>query len=316
MVRQSNGVTQMHDLGRSHGAVFPEEHIGGSLGSKVDLHSAVLSCVDYERVAALGHSCAAAGHCVTGNIVACSGNSSDHLAADRNGTVSIVICNSGDSISIRAGSLAGRRNHVGRHSFIKQQECQFGIVNEYVTGASDGLNRVVTAQLPGINGVFCHPLQQNVLALDNTGRTPHRAGIAPTDIYIQHNTGHVTVDVVLAAGFAVGIIVTAAFTVSLVATGTVLRLGSGTQHHNIVLTIAGSVTLTVGPGMLTVPCSTFIPCRTDLITGIEGGNLTAAVLAVSIGVHRAGIVVAGNNLMIACHQFLQFDVQGTAGHGA
>ena len=313
---QSNGITQMYDLGRSHGAVFPEEHIGGSLGSKVDLHSAVLSCVDYERVATLGYSCAAAGHRVTGNIVACSGNSGDHLAADGNSTESIVICHSSDGICSRTGSLAGRRNHVGRHSFIKQQECQFGIVNEDVTGTGDGLNRVVTAQLPGINRVFCHPLQQNVLALDNALRTPHRAGIAPTDIDVQHDTGYVTVEVVLAAGFAVGIVEAAAFTVSLVAAGAILRLSSGTQHHNIIFALTGGITLTVGPGMLTVPGRTAVPCGTDLVTGIEGGDSAAAVLAVGVSIHFTGIAVTGDHLMVGHHQVLQLSVQGTAGNGA
>ena len=213
-----------------------------------------------------------------------------------------------------AGCLTGGSCHRIGDALTEQQECKFGIVHEYITGTGDGLNRVVTAQLPGIDGIFGHPLDQNIQALDNAGGTPHRAGVAPADIHIQHNAGNVAAQIQLAAGFAVGVIVAAALAVGLVATGAVFALSGGAQHHNIVLAIAGSVTLAVGPGVLTVPGSTRIPIGADGLTGIERGNgAGVTVFAVGVLEQISGCIIAGLIGLCASHQILQSLVQAAVG---
>ena len=208
--------------------------------------------------------------------------------------------------------LAGRSDHIGGHCSLEQLEGQLGIVNEDITGAGDGLNGVVTAQLPGIDRVSCHPVQEDSLALNNTGRTPHVAGVAPTDIDIQHDTGNITTQVVSTVALAVGIVVASALAVSRVAAATVFRLSRGAQHHDIILAVAGIIALAVGPGMLTVPGVAAVPAGANGVTGIERRDLIGSfctTLAVSVLEQISGSLIAGLIGLIGLHQILQLQIQ-------
>ncbi len=200
---------------------------------------------------------------------------------------------------------------VCRNNCTEELEDQLGIVNKDVTGTGDGLDSIITAQLPGVHRVFFHPLQKDVLTLHDTFRAPHTAGIAPTDVDIQHDTGNVAVQVVLAVGDIVGIVEAAALAVSLVAAATVLRGCRGAEHHDVVFGI--TFALGIGPGMLSVPGT--VPGGTNLRTGVEGGNLTAAVLAVGVHAQILDITIAGNIGLLTGHKALQCLVQRAAGHG-
>ena len=149
-------------------------------------------------------------------------------------------------------SFAGRRLHISRNLLAKENESQFGIVNEYVTGACDGLNRVVTAKLPGVNGVCFYPFKQNVNAFHYAGSAPSIRGVAPTNVNVQEDTGYVTAKVVLAAGFLVGIVIAATFTVGGVAAGRVFAGRGGANHHDVIF-ITAAKSLTVGPCVFFVP---------------------------------------------------------------
>ena len=212
-------------------------------------------------------------------------------------------------------SLSGGSIHFG-NILTKEQEGQFGIVNENITGTGDGLDRVITAQFPSINGVFFHPPQQDIQAFDNAVATPHGAGITPTDIDIQHNTGNVAMQVMLATGFGVGIVERGTFAISLVSAGRI-HLGRGrTEHHDIVFTLTRSITLTIGPSVFTVPGIAGVPVRTKGLAGIEARNRLAiltAVLTVGVLILISGFVIAGDVAMIALHQILQGFVQSAAG---
>ena len=201
--------------------------------------------------------------------------------------------------------LSGRGGHIVGDLGAKQQESQLGIVNEDITGTGDGLNRVVAAQLPGINGVFFHPLEQNVQALDDTIRTPHSfqstvcvgAVAAPADVDVECDTGHIAVQIMLAVALGIWIVEAGTLTVSLVATAAVHGGGGGTEHHDVRFADGFTVSgiLTVGPGVLTVPSGAFVPGGTKGVAGIEAGNSLGitAVLTVSVLIPISGISVLG-----------------------
>ena len=233
------------------------------------------------------------------------------------------------------GCNAGGSGHGGGDLRAEEQKCQLGIVNEHIAGAGDGLDRVITTQLPGVDGVFLDPVQQNIQALDNTVFTPHSlqsavcidAVAAPANINVQNDTCHVAAQVIKTIGFGVGMIETDAFAVCLIAAGAVLGGRGRTEHHKISLAdgLVAAVILTVGPGMLAVPGSA-IPSGTDINTGIEGGNRLAvdtAVLAVGILIPGSGLIIlaliAAAVCMIFGHQLIQRDIQirtGGVGSGS
>ena len=145
-------------------------------------------------------------------LLACSGTGS------RNSRTRHIIVLAVDSIL----RLSGGSGHGVGDIFVEEKECILGVVDEDIAGAGDGLNRVVAAQLPGVNGIVLHPLQKNFLAFDDAVGTPHSLGVAPTDIDIEHDTGHIAAHIILVAGLGVGVIVAAGFAVSLVAAASVL----------------------------------------------------------------------------------------------
>ena len=213
---------------------------------------------------------------------------------------------------VAAGSPAiGGRGNARRNSLTKQQEGQFGVVYVDIAGSGDGLDRVVTAQLPGVNRVLFHPLEQNVLTFHNTGRTPHKLGIAPAGVNVEHDAGHVAAQVIISTARTVRIIIAAALTVGRVAAAGVFGGSCGTQHHDIILSITAA--LTVGPGVLTVPGRTASPLGANGDAGIKRGNGAAAVLTVGILIHSLGIVITGHNGLLFGHQRLQRSVQSAVG---
>ena len=224
--------------------------------------------------------------------------------------------NRGISMGMSTGSIAaGGADQIGRDLRAKEQEGKLRIVNEHITGAGDGLNRVVTAHFPSINRVFLHPLQQNVQAFNHALAAPHGDSIAPANIDIEQNTGHITTQVIGIIRLAVGMIECTAFAISLVATGAIFSGRSGSQHHNVVFAVFGGVTLAVGPGVLPVPCSARIPGGANGLTGIEGrnGRGIATVLAVGVLEQIPRGIVRSLVSMVALHQALQRSIQGAAG---
>ena len=212
-------------------------------------------------------------------------------------------------VALVAG-FTGGSCHICGDFCAEENERKFGVVNKNVTGAGDGLDRVVTTKLPSINGVSFHPFKQNFKAFHYTGGAPSIGGVAPTNVNIKEDTCYVTAQVILAAGFHIGIVVAAALSVSFVATRTVFACRSGAEHHKIVFVIAAK-TLTVGPGVLTVPSATAIPRGADRLAGIERGDLTAVVLAVGIYEQVSCCIITGDIAMVACHQLFQFTIQLT-----
>ena len=102
----------------------------------------------------------------------------------------------------RIGSFARGGCHIGGDLRAKEQKCKLGVVNKNVTGACDGLNRVIATKLPGINGIFFHPFKQNVKTLHNAGRAPSgiltvAVYVAPANVDVQEDTGYVAAYVVL-----------------------------------------------------------------------------------------------------------------------
>ena len=296
---------------------------GGVLGGEIDADGAVGSGLDPEGVAVAGHSGAAADDGVAGDLITGGGSGNDGGAGQVDGTVGGVAGLGGDGVAFGAGiaavtaagaatavgGFAGGGGHVGGNFPVIQQEGQLRVVNEDVTGAGDGFHGVVAAQLPGVDGVGDDPLQQNIQTFHDTARTPH-GGLGPADMLVEHDAGNVAPEVVLAAGFGIGIVVAAAFAVGLIAAGTVLGRAGGAQHHDVVFTVTGA--LAVGPGMLPVPGGAGVPAGADGQTGIEGrdglGHL-GAVFTVGVLVQKTGLAVIGDMGMVLLHQGLQGLIQ-------
>ena len=161
----------------------------------------------------------------------------------------------------RAAVCNARRSvHSRRCRFSKQEPCKFGIVNEYVSRARDGLYGVVSAHFPRVNGVFLHPFQKDVHAFHNAAFAPHIARVAPTRIDVQNDSCTVAAKV---CALAVRIVVAAAFTVCRVPAGAVFALGGGANHHNVVF-VAPAQPLAVRPSMLFIPSRVLVfPGRPD-----------------------------------------------------
>ena len=286
-------------------------HLGS--GGKIDLNGAVAGCVHDEAVAALGHSCGAADQLIAGDHVALSRFCSDIGAGNGDSTHGAVV--DGGCNGVGFVSIAGRGGHAGRDFLAEEQEGQLGIVNKNVTGAGDLLHNVITGQLPGIDGVFCHPVQKDVLALHHAACAPHIGSIAPACVHVERNTSHVAMQIATAD---VGIKVAGASAIGGITAAAVLVLSSGAKHHDVIFLTGAIGSFALRPGMLPVPGGAAIPSRTDGGAAVEGGNLTvfpgAALLAVRILIKTPGFVIAGLVGMLAGHQILQLGIQGAAGH--
>ena len=258
------------------------------------------------------YSGSTAGDCITAGIVAGVGACGNGPAGHRNSAVGSIVRGRSDVIG---NCTAGGRIVAGRNIRIKQVKCQFRVVHEHIPGTCDGLNSIISAQFPSVNRVFLHPFQKNFLALHNAGSTPHIAGIAPTDINIQHNTGHITMEVIFSVRLIIGIIVAAGFTESFIATTAVFGGGCGSKHHNIIFVLTAQA-LTVRPGMLPVPGAAFTPTGTNRSTGIKAGNFAATILAVGVLIQVFGCIIAGFVAMSIRHQCFQLAVKRTGRHRA
>ena len=305
--RHFDSIAAVDSLGRRYTLVYKGD-CRLSSRAELNLNRTVAGSNHSKGIAALGNRSRTAGHLVTADIVAGLGGCGNGLTGQRNRTVIGIIGLSGDGIGRR--TAGGAVITVGNRR-IEQVKCQLRVVNKDVTGAGNGLHRIVTAQFPRIHRILFHPLDEHVLALHHAGRSPHIAGITPTDVHVQTDTRHVTAQVVLTARFLVGMIVTATFTVGGVATAGVFAVRGGTKHHHIVFIVAAK-TFAVRPSMFAVKRA--VPRRTDRLAGIEGRDLAAAVFAVGILIHRLGRAVAGNVAMRAFHQALQFLIQFAGRH--
>ena len=139
--------TRLHKL---HGPLLPR--------AKVDAHRHVGGGRHGEGVAIALYGGVTGQDGVAGGLVAGLGAGGDDAALHRHGAVVGVVGGGGDGVTHGSALARGGVVAVG-HLLVKQQEGQLGIVHEHVAGAGDGLDRVVTAQLPGIYGVFLHPLE-------------------------------------------------------------------------------------------------------------------------------------------------------------
>ena len=204
---------------------------------------------------------------------------------------------------IKVVVVAGARgsSHIERNILAEHNEAKLGIVYEDVTGSGDGFYRIVSAKLPGIDGICLHPLEKNLAALHNAAGAPSVRGIAPTNVNVEEDTSYVTAKIVRAVRLLVGIVISRALTVCGVTSRGVLARRGGTKHHDIVLVVAAKA-LTVRPGVLAVPVA--IPAGTDRLAGIEGGDCSAAILAVGISVKILGFIVTGLVSMRVRHKRL------------
>ena len=198
-------------------------------------------------------------------------------------------------------TLTGGSGVIGGNLCTQQQEAQFGVVNENVTGAGDGLDRVVTTHFPSVNGVLFHPLQQDFLVLNNAIGAPHLRCILPADIAVQHHTGHVATDIITGGSHVlIGIVIAAAFAISFVATAAVDSGRGRTQQHDVRCVTNGAVVgsgdlhLALRPAVLTVVGDALIPFTAELVAGVEAGDIiTVALLAVSERKQITNIAIAG-----------------------
>ena len=208
-------------------------------------------------------------------------------------------------------TAVGGGGQVRRNGPTEQQVGIFGIVNEHIAGAGDGLDCVIVTHFPGVHRIFLDPAQQHIQAFDDTVGAPHIAGVAPADIHVKQRTGAVATD-----GHT-GIVVRAAFTVGCVATGAVLTGIGRTQVHDIAnIGGAGSTqAFTLGPDMLLVVGNTGIPGTAHLQTAVQGGHIsritqhTVGVLIDVLTVAGGGGAVLGEEGVVADHQRLQGRIQ-------
>ena len=208
--------------------------------------------------------------------------------------------------------LARRGYHIVRSFFAKQHPSKLGIVYVHVSRTDDGLRSVVSTHFPSIYGVFFHPFQKDFLAFHNTAGVPHIRR-APTGIYVKNDTRTVTADVLT---FAVGVVETAAFTISLVAAAAVFAGCRRTQHHNVVFALTVCVALTVGPGMFTVPSITAVPSAVQFRTRIEGRNVAViAVYTIGVTIHFSRIAIGSRRSLFGSNQLIQRLIQRATGNG-
>ena len=200
-------------------------------------------------------------------------------------------------------ACARGRSHIRGNLFAEEKESKLGIVNEDVTCTRDGFYRVVTAKLPGINRVSFHPLEHNVETFHYAALAPSVVTVAPTNVNVKEYTRNVTAKVVLIVRFVVRIIVSGALSVSGVTARAVFTRRGRAKHHKVIF-IASAEALTVRPGVLAVP--TAVPRRTDLISRIEGRDLSATTLTVCILEKTLCCVIARNVAVRALHHILQF----------
>ena len=314
VIGQSDDVTGIGDL-LGHGAVCKGKPHGGlgTLG-KVNADGHVRSGDDVEHVAIAVDSGTAAEDSIAADSITRLRSSGDGRTLHRNGTIVRIIGVGSDGVADRR-TLSGGRSVILRHSLVKQQEGQLGIVYEYVTGTGDRFHRVVATQLPGIHGIFFHPLEQNLFALHNTGGAPHiiQSTIVirtatPTYVDVQHDTGHVATQIVRAVALRIGVVEFAALTIGGVATAGVFAHRGGTEHHNVRLAlgigVTAAVTLTVRPSVLTIPSRATIPFGTDRLAGIEGRDGSAAILTVGVFEQISGISIGRRSIQVIVHQLV------------
>ena len=321
---QGDGIVDVGGLRRGIGAAHLSKLNRHLLARhKVDTHRHIRGGNHGEHVAAASNGGAAAEDGIATHRITGLGGGGDGLAAHRHGAVGGIVGAGAHGIGGTA-ALSGGRIVVRRNVLIKQQEGQFGIVHEHVTGAGDRLNGVVTTQFPGVNGVLFHPLQQNRFALHNAGRAPHIVEgtvvlrtTAPADVNVQHDTSHIAANLLTQS---IGVIEITTLTIGGVAAGRVFADRSGTEHHNVGLAlgiaVAAAVTLAVWPAMLTVPGVTAIPGRADGIAGIERGDGAAVVLTVGVLEQASGGIIGRGIVQIAVHQLVQFAKQRTVRYTA
>ena len=227
-------------------------------------------------------------------------------------SVGVYVVASGIGGAFIAFCLARGGGHIGGDFLTKEQKCKLRVVNEDVSGAGDGLHRVVTTEFPCVNGILLHPFKKDIHALYHTVGAPSivlavAVCVFPTNVYVKEDTRHVTAHVVRSVGFTVGVIVAAALTVAFVASGEVFTRGGGTEHHNVVL-VSALKSLAVGPGMLTVPRRTAVPGRTYAYTGVERGDLAiiciTAILAVGILEEGSACVIIVLVGVRICHKLV------------
>ena len=317
MLGHGDGIPCPGSIRSYSGAILIIGHGRRGSRSKVDANSAIRSGVHPEYIAVLRHFGGAGDHSEAGGHVAISGRCGDGGAGNHYRAKVSVVHGNRDLVTILA-ALTGGSGHIGGDCTVEHQVSQFGIVNEDIAGTGDGFHRIVAAQLPGINGVLFHPFEEHFLAFHNAAAAPHITGVAPADIVIQHQTGHVTMDIVLAVGIIVGVEEAAGFTVGSIAAAGVFLLGGRTQSHNIrrVILLALVDTLTSGPAVFPIPGVAAIPIRADFSAGVEGRNGTSGIssLAIGVAVLISGFIIRGNMIMITYHQILKFAIQWAAGN--
>ena len=318
---QGHGVARVDGRGGIDAAVC---HVGqGDLlsGCKVDLNGAVGGRIDREDVAVLGHGGSAGGHGEARGIVAVGGGGGDGGPGDGDRAPRVVVRGRGHGVGGRSGA-AGGGGVVRGNGLAKELEGQLGIVHEDVADAGDVLHNVVAAHLPGVHGILTHPIEQDVLALDDAGGAPHvvpdvvaRGAVFRVDE--QQDPGAVAAHVD-SGGNRVRVKVAGALAVGRVAAAGVLADGGRTEHHDILGIVGvgfrvGVSILGMGPDVLAVPGGAAVPGAGDLRRGVEGGDIAdVAVDAVGVAVHGTGRLVARVRRVLCGQHILQSRVERAA----
>jgi len=243
---------------------------------KGDQNRTIRRCVYGKDISILLYRGIAGCDLIADNLIAAGRIGGHTAAADRNCTIGSIIGLRGDGI-VCCGGTAGGGFITGRHIFLKQLKSQLRIINKDIPGTGDGLYRVITTHFPGIHRVSFYPVKKNFHALHNAVTAPHIIKdflffSSPTNIYIQNSTSYIAANIICRA-IQVGIKEPCAYAVCLISSAGVIAGSFRSYHHNIyfidtaTVAAAGS-SLTIWPGMLPVPCSSAVPFRSNLTTGV------------------------------------------------
>jgi hypothetical protein len=211
--------------------------------------------------------------------------------------------------------LDGRSGHL-RNLSAKDKPSILGIVNKYVTVALICFNNLISAKLPGINGVKRAPLKENVYALEYLGHAVSTPIGAPTNVNVENDTGDITLYVikrleVRGRGITADITgsrirslnsrSTVGISVGLIATGAVYNCIRGTNMVQVCATAAGvSAALTLRPDMLAVP--TVPLAHSSRVRGVYKKNSSVLVFTVGLIRHILTVIVAGELFVGISHK--------------
>ena len=208
---------------------------------------------------------------------------------------------------------------MGGNALAEDQPGILGVVNKDIAVALDALDNVVTTHFVGVHRVLLHPVEQ-ISGADQVGEI----ALAPADIAVQQNTGHIALDCV--QGLKAGGVIVAANLAGVGGSGLVaaadlaegqviaggIQLGiGGAQVVEVRAAVGGGeAAQALAPDVLTVPGRAAVPGAGIGLGGVEVHDLAGAS-GIGIGVFGIGleICVAGLGGVGIGHQRFQAALQ-------